>query len=132
MLVLDTNVLVRIFAADDEDQTHRAIRLVESAGKKGEALLVPDLVLAETLWVLGSVRRLSRADLAAVAFSLLGDGRFHFENKERLVEAVGLYSEQAVDFTEAYAAATALELKARGVASFDQDLKKLPVKWVQP
>jgi predicted nucleic-acid-binding protein len=132
MLVLDTNVLVRVYGPDDGDQTERAVKLIEAAGKRGEPLLVPDLILAETLWVLGSLMGYTRPRLAAVAFSLLGDGRFVFENMERLIEAVGLFAEQTADFTEAYAAATALALKARGVASFDHDLKKLPVKWVQP
>jgi len=50
MLVLDTNVLVRLFAGDDREQMRRAVRLIEEAGKRAEPLLVPDLVFAETLW----------------------------------------------------------------------------------
>jgi predicted nucleic-acid-binding protein len=132
MLVLDTNVLVRLFAGDDREQMRRAVRLIEEAGKRAEPLLVPDLVLAETLWVLGSAKRLAKAQTVKAAEALLGDSRFVFEHRERLIVAVGLFAEQPVDFTEAFAAATALELGANGVVSFEHDLQRLPVRWVEP
>ena len=91
-----------------------------------------DLVFAETLWVLSSAIRLPKEKVVQAAEALLGDSRFAFEHRERLVEAAGLYSEQKADFTEAYATASAFELDARGVASFDHDMKKLPVKWIEP
>jgi predicted nucleic-acid-binding protein len=132
MIILDTNVLVRLFAGDDAGQMARAVSLIESAGERKEPLLVLDLVFAETLWVLSSATRLPKEKVVQAAEALLGDSRFAFEHRERLVEAVGLYSEQKVDFTEAYATAGAFELNARGVASFDHDMKKLPVKWIEP
>ena len=132
MLILDTNILVRLFAGDDPGQMQRAIHLIESAHSRKEPLMVVDLVFAETLWVLSAVTRLSKEKVLQAALALLGDSRFAFEHRERLVEATGLYSEQKVDFTEAYATATAFEMNARGVASFDHDMKKLPVKWVEP
>jgi predicted nucleic-acid-binding protein len=132
MIILDTNVLVRLFAGDDAGQMARAVNLIESAGQRKEPLLVLDLVFAETLWVLSTATRLPKEKVVQAAEALLGDGRFAFEHRERLVEAAGLYSEQKVDFTEAYATASAFELNARGLASFDHDLKKLPVKWIEP
>lgn len=132
MIILDTNVLVRLFAGDDAGQMARAVSLIESAGERKEPLFVLDLVFAETLWVLSSATRLPKEKVVQAAEALLGDSRFAFEHRERLVEAAGLYSEQKVDFTEAYATASAFELDARGVASFDHDMKKLPVKWIEP
>ena len=132
MVILDTNILVCLFAGDDARQMARAVKFIESAGERNEPMLVLDLVFAETLWVLSSATHLPKESVVQAAEALLGDGRFTFENPERLVQAIGLYSEQRVDFTEAYATASAFELSARGVASFDHDMKKMPVKWIEP
>lgn len=127
MIVLDSNVLVRVVAGDDPLQFEAAQRLLQT----GQELLVTDLVFAETLWVLGSIIGLNRDQLHQAATLVLDDPRLSFENLPRLAKATE-FLKARVDFTEAYAAATALELKAQGVASFDRDLKKLPVKWVRP
>lgn len=132
MIILDTNILVRLFAGDDAGQMARTVRLIESAGERKEPLMVLDLVFAETLWVLSSATHLPKEKVVQAAEALLGDGRFVFEHRERLIEAAGLYSEQKVDFTEAYATASAFELGASGVASLDHDMKRLPVKWIEP
>lgn len=49
MIGIDTNVVVRLLARDDEAQFERAARLVDDAP---QALFVNPLVLTEAVWVL--------------------------------------------------------------------------------
>ena len=132
LLVVDTNLLVRLFTTDSAKQTASAVRLIEQSGKDGISLVVSDLVFAETLWVLTKAYTHPKVQVVQAARALLGDVRFTFERYERLTEAVGLFAEHTVDFTEAYAAAMGNELGARGVVSFDRDLRHLPVAWIEP
>ena len=60
MKAIDTNVLVRFLVCDDADMTERARCLFEQARDKSEPLLIPTLVLLETLWVLRSSYAFSR------------------------------------------------------------------------
>ena len=54
MKAIDTNVLVRFLIYDDAEMTERARRIFEQARDASEPLLIPTLVLLETLWVLRS------------------------------------------------------------------------------
>ncbi|MBV8971281.1 MAG: VapC toxin family PIN domain ribonuclease, partial [Sphingomonadaceae bacterium] len=58
MTSLDTNLLVRAIMRDDQHQFPIAIKLLAQP-----ALVVPT-VLLELVWVLGSSRRMARADIA--------------------------------------------------------------------
>ena len=63
MRALDTNVLIRFLVNDDKAQGKKARDLLETAEKKGEAFLLPILVLMETIWVLDSVYGYSRNEI---------------------------------------------------------------------
>ncbi len=60
MKAIDTNVLVRFLVCDDADMPERARHIFEQARDKSEPLLIPTLVLLETLWVLRSSYAFSR------------------------------------------------------------------------
>lgn len=132
MLVLDTNLLVRIILQDDLTQAKKAERLIEETAGKKETLFVPDVIFSEMIWVLTSLDKIDKDFVIGSANALLGDVRFEFDHRDRLIDAVGLFQDHNVDFAEAYASAAAIEIGARGVASFDRDVRKLPVKWIQP
>ena len=51
---IDTNVLVRLLAADDAKQAAQARALMHSATQVGESLFVPLTVVLELEWVLRS------------------------------------------------------------------------------
>ena len=47
-IAIDTNVLVRLFVGDDENQQDKALELLENA----ESVIVPTTVFMECVWVL--------------------------------------------------------------------------------
>ena len=74
IIAIDTNILVRIFVADDEIQHQKAIALIEQAAK----FFVPTTVFIETVWVLMSRYELSKADVYAVLCDFI-------ENSDKLL-----------------------------------------------
>ena len=54
MLGIDTNVLVRFLLRDDETQFQKAKKLIQQEVTAGRGVLVSQLVLLETEWVLRS------------------------------------------------------------------------------
>jgi len=73
MIALDTNILVRIVAADDAQQTATAHTLISS-----QACFVTLTVALELEWVLRSLYASPREKIAYALESLLGLPSLHF------------------------------------------------------
>lgn len=131
MQLLDTNVLARILLQDDAVQSLKADRFVDTCAKRGVALHITDVVLTELFWLLKQ-KGVSREMLLKMMIELLGNESFSFDDHERAAMAVGLWAEFNIDFADAYLAARYSRERADAVVSFDEDFKRLPVRWVQP
>ena len=66
-VALDSNVLVRYLAWDDENQARRAADLIE----KADVVLISTMVLCEVVWVLRRAYKLGHAEVAAALRDLL-------------------------------------------------------------
>lgn len=53
MIAVDTNVLVRLFVADEPAQAAKAQKLFDAAADREIAVWVSDTVLVELVWTLG-------------------------------------------------------------------------------
>jgi predicted nucleic-acid-binding protein len=82
---LDTNVLVRYLAQDDEPQLRQVMALLL---KKGARFFVADLVLVETLWVLRSLYDWTDDEVADAYLQLLTIHNLEFEDESRLRSAL--------------------------------------------
>lgn len=88
MIAVDTNVLLRRLLDDDPDQSERARRLFERA----ETILIPDVVLAETIWTLEGKRyKAVRDDLVAMVTGLLEEPNIVFESRQAVWSALNEY-----------------------------------------
>ena len=130
MIALDANVVVRLLANDDPQQSHRAAVLLE-----GNSVFVPLTVLLETEWVLRSVYSLPRDAVARGLGNLLGLTNVTAEATGRVVRALSLY-QRGVDFADAIHLARAVEAGVEAFATFDRDLHRLAsertVRIIQP
>lgn len=127
-MLLDTNVLVRHLTGQPPGQARRATAFLRGAGR----LLVPDLIIAELVYVLESVYERPRPDVAALVRAVLAFGPVETADELLLLRAVELYEVHRIDFAEAYLAATAEQADGR-VASFDRGLDRVKtVKRIGP
>lgn len=120
MTGLDTNVLVRYLAQDDEAQLRSVLALLL---KKGATFFVPDLVLIEADWVLSSLYAWT-ADETAEAFGrLLSVHNLVFENEGRIRHALRSMCRGA-DLSDELIVDRCREMGCKTVATFDKGMIK--------
>lgn len=115
---LDTNILVRHFTGDPQEQARRATSMLGSATD----LRLTDVVAAETVYVLESFYERPAAEVATLLRSAIAFEAITVDHEDRLLRALEIYELQAIDFTDCYLAACAEIDGDRLVASFDRDL----------
>lgn len=120
--LLDTNVLIRHLTGDPPGQAARSTAFL----KGRHELILPDLIVAETVYVLGSVYGRSPGEVVAAVGSLLALPIVFVSDPPLLLRALELYGSSKLDFPEAYFAATAERSGVGRVASFDQALDAVP------
>jgi predicted nucleic-acid-binding protein len=113
---LDTNILVRVFAQDDEKQTRIA------RGLLGEPHLLLPSVLVELIWVLQSRYGFGRDRIAAQLGAILGGPHAIVASPIAVRWALGRF-EAGADFADMLHYALAEELEATSFATFDKRIK---------
>jgi predicted nucleic acid-binding protein len=120
----DTNVLVRILTGDPPAQARSAARALEMAGEGRFALMVPDIVVAEVVYVLiSSGFETHRA--AELIDRLLDLPGIEVVDEVMLRDAVMLWSQGRLDFADAYLAALTRRISDSSVLSFDRDFDRV-------
>ena len=126
MIALDTNVIVRFLVRDNEEQAETARKRLKQAEKDRERLLVPLLVVLETIWVLESAYDKTRSEILDSIRDMRQMPVFEFEADgvvERLLADGKKYKADLADILIAHSAhATGCE---NGL-TFDRIAAKLP------
>ena len=126
MIGLDTNVLVRYLVEDDKQQSERAAQLLEGSAAQDTQLFISDIVMCETVWVLGSAYRFTRAEIADALGTLLRAKMVVFSSADRLMSSLEAYRKGKGDFADYLIREHARAQGADGVATFDKKLLKEP------
>ena len=121
MRAIDTNIVVRLLARDDDDQLRVAENLI------GSPFLVLPTVVLESVWVLRTIYRLSRSELALKLNDLLGNRNAILVSGDALKRAVNDFSIGG-DFGDMLHLALAEEANAESFVTFDQKLSKAGVR----
>jgi predicted nucleic acid-binding protein len=131
-LLLDANVIVRFLTGDHPAHSPRSRNLFARAAAGDVTLIVRDLALAETAWVLQSLYSLDRNAITAALKDLIDSAGIEVENKATLLSALRNFAQTDVNFVDAYHAAVAAA-ESIAIASFDRDFDQFAaVKRVEP
>jgi predicted nucleic-acid-binding protein len=116
----DTNFLLRFYLNDIPRQSAKAKKMVQAA-KDGHLLLVTDLiVICEMVWVLDSYYKLDKKQIAQKMSNLYGTAGLVVLNGEILPDALSVYVEKNIDFTDAAIGALVTKNNIEYLASFDK------------
>jgi predicted nucleic acid-binding protein len=127
--VIDTNILVRHLTGDPPEMARRATRFLASEGE----LLLVDLVVAETVYVLESFHEAPRPQVADAMRSLLAFDPITCLDPALLLRALEVYEVDRLDFAEAYLVACAERSGVGRVASFDRSIDRVrTVERIEP
>ncbi len=124
-IYVDTNVFIRYLTDDVPEQAEQSKNLFEQAEEGRYELFICDLVAAEIIYVLESVYKISKKDTAEKLLAIIKLTNVVLENKSIVLEALELYEEKSLDFTDAYLACHTRKSRHRKVFSFDKDFKKI-------
>jgi predicted nucleic acid-binding protein len=119
---IDTNVLVRHLTGDPPEMATRATRFLATQS----GLLLTDLIVAETVYVLESFYETPRVQVAQAIRSLVAFDPVVCVDPALLLRAVEVYEVDRLDFAEAYLVACAETTGVGNIASFDQSIDRVP------
>lgn len=120
MIGLDTNVVVRFLAQDDETQSPIATDFMASLTRERPGF-IGSVVLAEITWVLSRAYKASREEIAAAVEGLLRSAELIVENSEAAYRALAAYrASRTAEFADALIAETALLAGAAETVTFDR------------
>ena len=118
---VDTNILVRHLTGDPPDMAARATRFLADE----RDLLVADLIVAETVYVLESFYEAPRVQVAEAMRSLIASDSVVVVDPALLLRAIEVYETDRLDFAEAYLVACAESTEVGRVASFDRAIESV-------
>ena len=120
MAAADTNVLVRLVVRDDEIQTARAEAFI------ARGVWIPQLALAETIWVLRSIYGFDHAELIDVVQMFLDLRMAIVEDADVVAAALDQYRQRpALRFSDCLILATARHAGHLPLGTFDRALASL-------
>lgn len=126
---VDTNVLIRHLTGDPPAMAAKATRYLSTA----TGLLLTDLVVAETVYVLESFYEAPRHQIATAIRSLLAYDAVVTVDPALLLRAIEIYEIDRLDFAEAYLVANAESTGVDAVASFDRAIDRIEtVRRIEP
>jgi predicted nucleic acid-binding protein len=119
---IDTNVLIRHLTGDPPDMAARATAFLAAA----DELLLPDLIVAETVYVLESFYEVPAKDVAQMVRSILAFAPIRTLDPALLLRSLEIYETHRIDYAEAYLVASAERSGVTDVASFDRSIDRVP------
>jgi predicted nucleic-acid-binding protein len=118
---VDTNVLVRHLIGDPPKMAARATAYLQRESE----LLIADLIVAETIYVLESFYEVARPEISEAMRSLILMESVSVVDAPLLLRAVEIYEYDRLDFAEAYLIASAESTGVMQVASFDRSIDRV-------
>jgi predicted nucleic acid-binding protein len=126
---VDTNILVRHLTGDPPEMAARATTYLAAETE----LLLTDLVVAETVYVLESFYEAPRLQVARAVRSLIGFASVVCVDPSVLLRTIEVYETYRIDFAEAYLVACAESTGVDSIASFDRSIDRVPsVRRIEP
>lgn len=126
---LDTNVLIRHLTGEPPAQARRASAFLAMA----DELLLPDLIVAEVVYVLESFYEVERARVAELVRAVIGFPAIVVVDVPLLLRALEAYELERIDFADAYLVASAEASGVGAIASFDRSIDRVStVQRIEP
>ena len=120
MIGLDTDVVVRFLAQDDEVQSLIATRLIARLSRERPGF-ISSVVLAEITWVLSRAYKTSRDDIATAVEGLLRSAELIVENADAAYRALAMYqASTSAEYADALIAQIAALAGASETVTFDR------------
>lgn len=123
MIGIDTNILVRLYAQDDPEQSKLATQFLEKR-LRHETGYVSQVVIAELVWVLTRMYDFDKTKLLVVLTNLMISRDIEIEQPEVFAAAVRAFQKTGAQFTDLLIASTARHAGCSETFTFDEGAAK--------
>jgi len=124
MMGLDTNVLLRYLAQDDPRQSRRATEIVERRLTEQEPGFVSLVTILEVAWVLKSLFKRSRHEIANDIEMLLAADTLEVQNEQEVYLAIVSLRNGIGTFEDALIGSLGIWRRCSATLTFDKDAAK--------
>ncbi|EEG78591.1 PIN domain-containing protein [Dethiobacter alkaliphilus] len=119
MNIVDANIILRYLLSDNDELTQKAALLIEN-----EDIFVPNEVIAEIVYVLQKVYKISNKEICRALRELFDYDNIQVYDKQVIFEALQTYSTIKIDFVDSLLLAYK-NVRNHEVYSFDKQLIQL-------
>jgi predicted nucleic-acid-binding protein len=124
MIGLDTNVVLRYLVQDDPAQSPKATEIVERRLTKEDPGFVSLVCILEIVWVLGSLYRRSRGEIANHIEMILAADTLEVQNEQEVYQGVIALRNGSGTFEDALVGALGAWWGCSATLTFDQNAAK--------
>jgi predicted nucleic-acid-binding protein len=125
MPALDTNVLVRLLVQDDEVQSGRAARLIDTHPDDAPPLYVSVTVLLELEWVLRSRYRFSKPEVIGALMGVMEVRKIEVQSLAAVEHALHMLRQSPAEFADCLHAGLAFAVRRDPLLTFDIGASRL-------
>ena len=118
---VDTNVVIRHLTGDPPDLAARATAFLAAA----DELLLPDLIVAEVVYVLESFYEVPTEEVARLVRSVIAFEPIRTLDAALLLRALEVHEVDRIDFADAYLVASAEASGVTDIVSFDHAIDRV-------
>lgn len=119
---VDTNILIRHLTGDPPDMARKATAFLAQA----DELLLPDVIVAEIVYVLESFYEVPIEEVARLVRSVVAFDPIQVLDPALLLRSLEVYETHRIDYAEAYLVASAEATGVDDIASFDRTIDRVP------
>jgi predicted nucleic-acid-binding protein len=123
MIAVDTNVLVRVLVDDPGER--RQVRAARRRVRAASRVFIPQVVQAETVWVLQSAYRLDKETIISVLDRLANNRAYILQNDASFRAALAGFRDGSADFSD-YLIRAESEAAGYLLVTFDKRLRESP------
>ena len=119
---VDTNVLIRHLTGDPPGLAARATKFLGEIDR----LLLSDVIVAETVYVLESFYEVAAEEVARLVRSIIAFDPIQVADASLLLRSLEVYETHRIDYAEAYLVASAETTDIDQIAAFDRAIDRVP------
>jgi predicted nucleic-acid-binding protein len=123
MIGLDTNVLVRYIAQDDQKQSPLATNVIDSLTSEAPGFITL-VSLVELVWVMQGCYDATKEEVVNILRKVLQTKVLVVENAETAIKSLNMFSQSRADFADCLIERSAVAAGCEYTATFDRDAAK--------
>ena len=132
-IFIDTNIFLRYLTGDDKRKYEQCRTLFQRAVEKKVELLTSTMVISELIWTLGSFYKVPKNEIIEKVSIIINIPNLKIPGKNLITETLSLYSQENIDYIDAYNAMFMKNNDCCEIFSYDRHFDRLDgIKRIEP